>query len=93
MGKDPPNNGGDKRSEIGDGMWVLRCPHHLCYKKKTPVIGGISCQQKSGRHDIHLLLGGIILFEQGGMWISRHLILAITGNDPPQNDGGGDKKA
>jgi len=29
-------------------------------------------------------LGGIILFERGGVWISRRLVLAVAGKNPPQ---------
>ena len=31
-----------------------------------------------------LQLGGIIWFERGGMWISRHLVFAVAGKNPPQ---------
>ena len=46
-----PNNGGDKRSEIGGGMWVSRRPHPLrCKKRKPPIIGGLN-EMKLGWHD------------------------------------------
>ena len=37
-------------------------------------------------------MGGIIQLEQGSVWISRCLVLAVAGKNPPQTIGG-DKKA
>jgi len=69
MRRIPPNNGRDKRSELGGGVWVSRRPRRLCCKKKNPP------------------LGGIIQLERGGMWISRRLVLAVAGKNPPQTKG------
>ena len=42
MQRIPPIIGGDQQSEIGGSVWVLCCPHHLCYKRgKPPSLGGV----------------------------------------------------